>query len=138
MHENIVGNDVTAQRLRALTSPSALLETASVYKRHIKGVVNFVDVQPSVNAAFTSATMTILFSNAHAPKSKLSAASAALTSLRGKFFSAFEKELANNDHHIGYRGVGAKWQAGTAEGAICIVVTKARNFMFHTALLWTE
>lgn len=95
--------------MRELTSHSALLETASVYKRKINGVVKIVDVQPTVNASFTSATMTITFSNAQArkserapkskraPKNKRSAASSALTSLRSKLVCAFEKQLADND-----------------------------------------
>ena len=44
---------------------------------------------------------------------------------------AYVKELADNDQHIRYSGVGAKWQAGAAEGAIRIVVTKARTLMIR-------
>ena len=51
---------------------------------------------------------------------------------------AYVKELADNDQHIRYSGVGAKWQAGAAEGAIRIVVTKARTLMIHAALHWPE
>ena len=50
---------------------------------------------------------------------------------------AYVKHLADNFQSIKYSGVGAKWQS-PAEGAIRIVVTKARTMMIHAALHWPE
>lgn len=47
---------------------------------------------------------------------------------------AYVQELVNSEQSIRYSGVGAKWQAGAAEGAIRIVVSKARTLMIHAAL----
>ena len=50
----------------------------------------------------------------------------------------FIKEIADNHQSIRYSGVGAKWQNGVAEGAIRILVSKARTLMIHAALHWPE
>ena len=51
---------------------------------------------------------------------------------------AFVKEIVTNNQAIRFSGVGAKWQNGAAEGAIRIVVSKARTMMIHAALHWPE
>ena len=51
---------------------------------------------------------------------------------------AYVQELIDNQQSIRYSGVGAKWQAGVAEGAIRIVVSRARTLMIHAALHWPE
>ena len=50
----------------------------------------------------------------------------------------FVQEIASNVQQIRYSGVGAKWQNGVAEGAIRILVSKARTAMIHSALHWPE
>lgn len=47
---------------------------------------------------------------------------------------AHVENLVKNQQSIRYSGVGAKWQNGVAEGAIGMVVSKARTLMIHTAL----
>jgi hypothetical protein len=51
---------------------------------------------------------------------------------------AFAEELVNNYQSIRFSGVGAKWQNGTAEGAICILVSIARTMMIHAAIHWPK
>ena len=51
---------------------------------------------------------------------------------------AFTEELVNNFQNIRFSGVGAKWQNGAAEGAIRILVSKARTMMIHAAIHWPE
>ena len=51
---------------------------------------------------------------------------------------AFVKEIITNRQGIRFSGVGAKWQNGAAEGAIRIVVSKARTMMIYAALHWPE
>ena len=51
---------------------------------------------------------------------------------------AFMEEITNNAQGIRFSGVGAKWQNGAAEGAIRLVVSKARTMMIHAALHWPE
>jgi hypothetical protein len=50
----------------------------------------------------------------------------------------FVQEIHSNVQSIRYSGVGAKWQNGMAEGAIRIVVSKARTLMLHASLHWPE
>ena len=50
----------------------------------------------------------------------------------------FVEEIKSNVQSIRYSGVGAKWQNGTAEGGIRIIVSKARTMMIHAALHWPE
>ena len=51
---------------------------------------------------------------------------------------AFTEELAQNYQSIRFSGVGAKWQNGVSEGAIRLVVSKARTLMIHAKLHWPE
>ena len=51
---------------------------------------------------------------------------------------AFTEELANNYQSIRFSGVGAHWQNGAAEGAIRIIVNRARTMMLHAELMWPE
>ena len=51
---------------------------------------------------------------------------------------AFTEELALRYQSIRFSGVGAKWQNGVAEGAIRIVVSRARTMMIHAKLQWPE
>ena len=51
---------------------------------------------------------------------------------------AFTEVLAQNYQSIRFSGVGAHWQNGVAEGAIRIVVNRARTMMLHAQLLWPE
>ena len=51
---------------------------------------------------------------------------------------AFTEELANNYQSIRFSGVGAHWQNGVAEGAIRIIVNRARTMMLHAELMWPE
>ena len=51
---------------------------------------------------------------------------------------AFTEELASNYQSITFSGVGAKWQNGVAEGAINIVVSRARTLMLHSNIHWPE
>jgi Reverse transcriptase (RNA-dependent DNA polymerase) len=51
---------------------------------------------------------------------------------------AFTQEIVNNSQKIRFTGVGAKWQGGVAEGAIRIIVSKARTMMIHAAVHWPE
>ena len=51
---------------------------------------------------------------------------------------AFTEELVNNFQSIRFSGVGAKWQNGAAEGAIRILVSKARTMMIHAAIHWPD
>ena len=51
---------------------------------------------------------------------------------------AFTEELSTNYQQIRFSGVGAKWQNGVAEGAIRIIVSKARTMMIHANLHWPE
>ena len=51
---------------------------------------------------------------------------------------AFTEELATNYQQISFSGVGAKWQNGVAEGAIRIVVSRARTMMIHAHIHWPE
>lgn len=51
---------------------------------------------------------------------------------------AFTQEIVNNSQKIRFTGVGAKWQGGVAEGAIRIIVSKARTMMIHAAVQWPE
>ena len=50
----------------------------------------------------------------------------------------YVEALRKQDQTIRYSGVGAKWQNGAAEGAIRIVVSKARTMMIHAALHWPD
>jgi len=50
----------------------------------------------------------------------------------------FIQEIVRDVQSIRFSGVGAKWQNGVAEGAIRIVVSKARTMMIHAALNWPE
>ena len=51
---------------------------------------------------------------------------------------AFTEELARNSQSIRFSGVGAHFQNGVAEGAIRIVVTKARTMILHAEIMWPE
>ena len=51
---------------------------------------------------------------------------------------AFTEELTTKYQSIRFSGVGAKWQNGVAEGAIRIIVSKARTIMIHANLHWPE
>ena len=51
---------------------------------------------------------------------------------------AFTEELAQNYQNITFSGVGAKWQNGVSEGAIRIIVSKARTMMIHAHLHWPD
>ena len=51
---------------------------------------------------------------------------------------AFTQEIIDKEQKLRFSGVGAKWQNGVAEGAIKIVVTKARTMMIHAALHWPD
>jgi hypothetical protein len=51
---------------------------------------------------------------------------------------AFTQELIDNQQTLRLSGVGAKWQNGVSEGAINLVVSRARTMMIHAALHWPE
>ena len=51
---------------------------------------------------------------------------------------AYVVNLVQNQQSIRHSGVGAKWQNGVTEGAIGMVVSKARTLMMHAALHWPE
>ena len=51
---------------------------------------------------------------------------------------AYVDNLVQNQQSIRHSGVGAKWQNGAAEGAIGMVVSRARTLMIHAALHWPE
>ena len=51
---------------------------------------------------------------------------------------AFTEEIARNSQSIRFSGVGAHFQNGVAEGAIRIVVTKARTMILHAEIMWPE
>ena len=51
---------------------------------------------------------------------------------------AFLKAVADQKQTIRFSGVSAKWQNGAAEGAVRIVVSRARTMMVHAALHWPE
>jgi hypothetical protein len=51
---------------------------------------------------------------------------------------AYVADLVRKNQSIQHSGVGAKWQNGAAEGAIGMVVSKARTLMVHAALHWPE
>ena len=51
---------------------------------------------------------------------------------------AFTEELAQNYQSIRFSGVGAKWQNGVSEGAIRIIVSRARTMMLHANIHWPE
>jgi hypothetical protein len=50
----------------------------------------------------------------------------------------FVHEIHTNAQSIRFSGVGAKWQNDVAEGAIRIIVTRARTMMLHASLHWPE
>lgn len=50
----------------------------------------------------------------------------------------FVHEIHTNAQSIRFSGVGAKWQNGVAEGAIRIIVSRARTMMLHASLHWPE
>ena len=51
---------------------------------------------------------------------------------------AFLKAVTDQKQTIRFSGVSAKWQNGAAEGAVRIVVSRARTMMIHAALHWPE
>ena len=51
---------------------------------------------------------------------------------------AYVDNLIQHQQSIRHSGVGAKWQNGAAEGAIGMVVSRARTLMIHAALHWPE
>ena len=51
---------------------------------------------------------------------------------------AFLQAVAAQKQTIRFSGVSAKWQNGAAEGAVRIVVSRARTMMTHSALHWPD
>jgi Reverse transcriptase (RNA-dependent DNA polymerase) len=50
----------------------------------------------------------------------------------------FVQEIHTNVQSIRFSGVGAHWQNGMAEGAIRIIVSRARTLMLHAVWHWPE